>query len=128
MSRSPLVRKDYNKPNRCPAWSGAGMSLTYPPEGRLPDCPDGNSGFYAAYRALDDRFPGFTDGEAATAAEARAYRSERRRIGWQFHQCAACGTRTMPLNFRRFDPDWWWFKTLHWPLWRLQLWWSNRRR
>lgn len=127
MSRAPLVRKDYDKPNRCPAWSSSGITFTYPRERRLPECRNGSSGYYAAHRVLDERFPGFYDDEEATEAEKRLYRREVKRINWRFHVCAECGTRTMPLNFRYFDPDWWWFKTLFWPLWRVQLWWSNRR-
>ncbi|MHA3723787.1 hypothetical protein ACXR2T_07900 [Leucobacter sp. HY1910] len=104
------------------------MDLTYPWERRPPGCQNGSSGYYAAHRALDERFPEASLGAPATEAEARAYRREMRRIGWQFHRCAECGTRTLPLNFRRFDPDWWWFKTLFWPLWRLRMRLADRAR
>lgn len=104
------------------------MDLSYPWEKHLPECPGGSSGYYAALRAIDDQFPGFYDDEPATAAEKRAYRRATNRVHWQIHTCTSCGTRTWPLGFRAFDPDWWWFKTLFWPLWRLRNTMQDRRR
>ena len=61
------VRKDYDKPNRCPGWSGSGIR-EYPWERGKPYCDSGSSGYYA-----DDC-------------------NQR-----HFHQCGTCGLRTLPF-------------------------------
>lgn len=76
-----IVRKDYDKPNRCPAWSGPGMNFTYPWEKSLPGCRNGSSGYY-----LDGAERGYA------------------RAGWRVHRCRECGTRTWPYALRWLDP------------------------
>lgn len=76
-----IVRKNYDKPNRCPAWSGAGMHTQYPWERNLPHCESGNSGYY-----LDGIVRGYG------------------RADWAIHRCAECGVHTWPYVLRWLDP------------------------
>lgn len=84
------VRKDYDKPNRCPGWSGSGIR-EYPWERSKPFCDGGPSGYYA-----DDC------------------------NNWRVHQCGTCGLRTLPYVTRYIDPDWyrvtplWWYRLRDW--------------
>lgn len=80
-----LVRKNYDKANRCPGWSGSGFS-EYPWETKqnaTVDCTNGNSGYY------DDsyRLNNWAD--------------------WNFHMCDECGTLTLPRVLRYIDPEYW---------------------
>lgn len=82
-----IVRKDYNKPNRCPSWSGAGMSQ-YSWESKVLGedlCHGGSSGYYA-----DGMRIGYT------------------LAGWNFHRCDECDVLTLPYVLRWVDPDYWW--------------------
>ena len=120
-----LVRKDYNKANRCPAWSGPGLNFTYPWERDLPACRDGSSGIYAEASGIYDAHPGYLDWDREDPRRKTVER-RLRRVDWHFHQCLECGTRTLPLAFRFFDPGWWWFKTGRRIAWRIQLWKMSR--
>lgn len=72
-----IVRKDYDKPNRCPSWAGPGI-IPYFFEKDLPDCDNGQSGYYDDDCNL-----------------------------WHFHECSTCGVKTFPIFFNYFDPQWW---------------------
>lgn len=80
-----LVRKDYNKSNRCPGWSGSGIRQ-YPWEAKqnnAMNCPSGKSGHYDDMSRIDDW------------------------SNWNFHKCDDCGTVTLPYVLRVIDPEYW---------------------
>lgn len=92
-----IRRHCYDKPHRCPGWSGGGRKLA--PE-RQTICP---SGSFAPYMY------------------------EQRLWKWRFHRCDKCGTVALPVVVKYFDPFWWvkwempmWKRDLVW-------WWKERR-
>lgn len=89
-----IYRKDYDKPNRCPGWSGAGIK-PYPWEkSEKTNCTNGNSGYYDSAINFREKYPRF-DGYDYLIADL------------QFHKCAECGLMTWPYATRFIDPDYW---------------------
>ena len=86
------VRKDYDKPNRCPGWSGAGFR-EYPWERDKPHCDSGSSGYYTDDCNI-----------------------------WHVHQCSVCGLRTLPFATAFVDPDWYLRVKLPRLWWRIRSW------
>ena len=86
------VRKDYDKPNRCPGWSGSGIR-EYPWEHGKPFCDGGFSGYYT-----DDC------------------------NNWRVHRCYVCGLRTLPFATTYIDPDWYLRVKLPRLWWRVRSW------
>lgn len=106
-----FVRKDYNKSNRCPAWSGSGIH-EYGWEKKLNeqvDCRGGSSGHYKDL----SRFHKNTDGTSGWKPSSRLWNP----ADWNFHRCEECGTITLPYVARFIDPEYW----LHVKLYNLKM-------
>lgn len=80
-----LVRKNYDKPNRCPGWSGSGI-LEYPWETKQNSkvtCEGASSGYYNDH-SVSGVYANFN-----------------------FHKCTECGTVTLPIVLEYIDPEYW---------------------
>lgn len=79
------VRKNYDKPNRCPGWSGSGIREYgwETKQNSTVECNSSSSGYYADVSRID------------------------KYANFNFHQCEDCGTITLPIILQYVDPEYW---------------------
>jgi len=74
-----IMRVNYDKPHRCPTWSGPGWS------GGKGECAGGSF---------------------ARVFHEEEYH-QRKRPEWRFHTCESCGVVVLPEVLKNLDPTWW---------------------
>ena len=74
-----IMRVNYDKPHRCPTWSGPGW------KGGKGECESGSFSrvFY----------------------EEEYYQNKKPE--WRFHTCESCGVVVLPEVLKNLDPTWW---------------------
>lgn len=90
MEVNVIVRSNYDKVHRCPAWSGPGILFAYPWERNLPECKGGSLS-----RVIDWESPFW---------------------GFKVYACPECGIKILPPVTRYLDPDLYAYKISRWPI------------
>lgn len=72
-----IMRSNYDKPHRCPDWSGPAM------KNGTGDCPGGS-----------------------LSVQMYGKDGKRKGAFWRFHKCTKCGTIVLPFILRKLDPSW----------------------